>query len=49
MSKGRFLNQKLSKRTDRKSQLLKAHLKTQRPPASAKRRSKPADPKILSH
>ena len=31
MAKGRFLNQKLGKRTDRKSQLLKARLKTQRP------------------
>jgi hypothetical protein len=31
MSKGRFLNQKLGKRTTRKAQLLKARLKTQRP------------------
>ena len=36
MAKGRFLNQKLGKRTDRKSQLLKARLKTQRPALRSK-------------
>ena len=45
MSKGRFLNQKLGKRADRKSQLLKARLKTQRQSAHPKRPIKPADPK----
>ena len=44
MAKGRFLNQKLGKRTDRKSKLLKARLNTQRP-APQKRPIKPADPK----
>jgi hypothetical protein len=44
MGKGRFLNQKLGKRPDRKSQLLKAHLKTQRP-GHSKRAIKAADPK----
>lgn len=36
MAKGRFLNKKLGKRTDRKSQLLKAHLKSQRPAKPSK-------------
>jgi hypothetical protein len=45
MSKGRFLNQKLGKRTDRKSQLLKARLKTQRPLKAWNRPGKPVDPK----
>jgi len=44
MSKAKFINQKLGKRTDRKAQLLKARLKAQ-PPASSKRPMKPADPK----
>jgi hypothetical protein len=44
MSKGRFINQKLGKRTDRKSQLLKAQLKIQRP-ARSKQPIKPPDPK----
>jgi hypothetical protein len=44
MSKGRFLNQKLGKRTDRKSRLLKARLKAQHP-AGSKRQAKPDDPK----
>lgn len=43
MSKGKFINQKLGKRTDRKSQLLKARLKTQQP-ATSKR---PVAPKAL--
>jgi len=47
MAKGRFLNQKLGKRTGRKTQLLKAQLKVQRP-AGLKRPVKPADPKGLS-
>jgi len=45
MSKGNFINQKLGKRTDRKSQLLKARLKVQPPRSSSKRPMKPADPK----
>ena len=45
MGKGRFLNQKLGKRTDHKSKLLKAQIKTQRPPARSSRPTKPADPK----
>jgi|GEM_PF-6545378 len=44
MSKARFLNQKLGKRTDRKAQLLKARLKTQRTVRS-KQQARPADPK----
>ncbi|HET9177793.1 MAG TPA: hypothetical protein VFQ24_05480 [Terriglobia bacterium] len=44
MSKGRFVNQKLGKRTDRKSELLKARLKAQ-PPIKSKRPVKAADPK----
>jgi hypothetical protein len=45
MSKGRFLNQKLGKRADRKSQLIKARLKTQRPAAGSGPPIKRADPK----
>lgn len=45
MSKARFINQKLGKRTDRKAQLLKARLKTQRPSVRAGRTVKPADPR----
>jgi hypothetical protein len=45
MDKGRFLNQKLGKRTDRKSQLVKARLKVQRPTMRSDRAIKPADPK----
>ncbi len=33
----RFINQKLGKRTDRKSRLLKARLETQRPPKRSPR------------
>lgn len=44
MSKGKFINQKLGKRADRKSQLLKARLKAQRP-AKSKKPVKTADPK----
>ncbi len=44
MSKGKFINQKLGKRTDRKAQLLKARLKAQ-PQVKSKRPVKPADPK----
>lgn len=44
MSKGKFINQKLGKRTDRKAQLLKARLKVQ-PPVKSKRPMKTADPK----
>jgi len=45
MSKGRFLNQKLGKRTDRKSQLLKARLKAQPPPKRSKLQGTTATPK----
>jgi hypothetical protein len=45
MSKARFLNQKLGKRTDRKSQFLKERLKTQRPSRRSDRCVKPADSK----
>lgn len=44
MSKGKFINQKLGKRTDRKSELLKARLKAERP-AKSKRLVKYVDPK----
>ncbi|MEJ2007900.1 MAG: hypothetical protein P8Z30_07050 [Acidobacteriota bacterium] len=44
MSKGRFLNQKLGKRTDRKSQLLKARLKAQ-PATRLKQKVKATDSK----
>ena len=43
MAKGRFLNQKLGKRTDRKSQLLKARVKTQLP-ARSKQLTKSTNP-----
>jgi len=42
VTKGRFLNQKLGKRTDRKSQLLKARLKAQRLTTRLKQRIKVA-------
>lgn len=45
MSKGRFLNQKLGKRPDRKSQLLKARIQAQRPSTHLKQKVKTADPK----
>ncbi len=48
MDKGRFLNQKLGKRTDRKSQMLKARLKTQRLPMRSKDQHAAITPKSVS-
>jgi len=48
MSKGRFLNQKLGKRTSIKARLLKARLKVQRPPVRHGQTVNPADPKSRS-